>query len=126
MTAPNQGQQKPFSRALRTKNDAPTEVGLCPEDADLFRLLDATTDGILIHRDLRYVYANPAALHLLGRTRAEVVGHSPFDLVPPRFRLLLAERVMEVFAKKISMPEVEERLLHASGAEVPVEVIDIP
>ena len=95
-------------------------------ESSLVRLLDAATDGILIHRELRYVYANPTALRLVGRTREEVIGHSPFELVPPRFRMLLAERIMEAYTTRAPMPEVEERLLHASGAEVPVEVVALP
>jgi len=95
-------------------------------ESNLVRLLDASSDGILIHRDLRYIYANPAALKLVGRAREEVIGHSPFELVPPRFRMLLAERIMEAYTTRAPIPEIEERLLHASGAEVPVEVVAIP
>ncbi len=95
-------------------------------ESSLVRLLDASSDGILIHRDLRYIYANPAALKLVGRTRDEVIGHSPFELVPPRFRMLLAERIMEAYTTRVAMPEIEERLLHASGTEVPVEVVVVP
>jgi PAS domain S-box-containing protein len=95
-------------------------------ESSLVRLLDASSDGILIHRNLRYIYANPAALKLVGRTREEVIGHSPFELVPPRFRMLLAERIMEAYTTRAPMPEIEERLLHASGAEVPVEVVVVP
>lgn len=95
-------------------------------ETNLVELFDVTTDGILVHRDLRYVYANSAALKILGRDSAEVVGHSPFELVPPRFRLLLAEQIMQAYTKRSALPEVEERLLHASGAEVPVEVVTIP
>jgi PAS domain S-box-containing protein len=95
-------------------------------ERNLLLLLDSSSDGILIHRDLRYVYANHAALNLVGRKREEVIGHSPFELVPPRFRMVLAERIMEAYSTRAPMPEVEERLLHASGAEVPVEVTTIP
>ena len=95
-------------------------------EANLVRLLDASSDGILIHRNLRYIYANPAALKLVGRTHDEVIGHSPFELVPPRFRMLLAERIMQAYTTRAPMPEIEERLLHASGAEVPVEVVAVP
>ena len=95
-------------------------------EVNLVGLLDATPDGILIHRELRYVYANRAALELVGHKREDVIGRSPFELVPPRFRMLLAERIMEAYTTRARMPEVEERLLHASGAEVPVEVVTIP
>ena len=95
-------------------------------EASLVQLLDGSTDGVLIHRELRYIYANPAVLSLIGRTRDEVIGHSPFELVPPRFRMLLAERIMTAYTTRAPMPEIEERLLHASGAEVPVEVIVLP
>ena len=95
-------------------------------EVNLVGLLDATPDGILIHRELRYVYANRAAVELVGHEREDVIGRSPFELVPPRFRMLLAERIMEAYTTRARMPEVEERLLHASGAEVPVEVVTIP
>lgn len=95
-------------------------------EASLVQRLDQMADGVLIHRGLRYLYANPAALKLLGRTYDEVVGHSPFDLVPPRFRLLLAERIMDAYTTRAPMPEEEERLLHATGAEIPVEVVTLP
>ncbi|HVH48041.1 MAG TPA: ATP-binding protein [Labilithrix sp.] len=126
LSAEPEVQQPELQPKLQPEIQSEIQSEIQESDADLVQLLDATTDGILIHRGLRYVYANAAALKLLGRAREEVLGHSPFDLVPPRFRLLLAERVMEVFATHTPMPEVEERLLHASGAEVPVEVIDIP
>ncbi|MDF2692231.1 MAG: Sensory box histidine kinase/response regulator [Labilithrix sp.] len=102
------------------------EERLRRSERNLVTLLDASSDGILIHRDLRYVYVNAAALKIVGRKREEVLGRSPFDLVPPRFRMLLAERIMEAYTSRSPMPEVEERLLHASGAEVPVEVVSIP
>ncbi|MBX3204438.1 MAG: PAS domain S-box protein [Labilithrix sp.] len=95
-------------------------------EGNLVSLLDTTSDGILVHRDLRYVYANRAALALVGKSKDDVIGHSPFELVPPRFRMLLAERIMEAYTTRSRMPEVEERLLHASGAEVPVEVVTVP
>jgi PAS domain S-box-containing protein len=116
----------PTARSVLSPHGEDFEEQLRRCETNLKRLLDATTDGVMIHRDLRYVYANPAALKLLGRSHDEVVGHSPFELVPPRFRLFLAERIMEAYTRKEPMPEVEERLLHASGAEVPVEVIAVP
>ena len=93
---------------------------------NLVHILDAAPEGILIHRGLRYIYANLAALKLVGRSREEVIGHSPFELVAPRFRLLLAERIMEAYTTRTPRPDVEERLLHASGLEVPVEVVTLP
>lgn len=89
-------------------------------------MLDHASDGVLIHRGLEYVYANPAALRLVGRAHDEVVGHSPFELVPPRFRMRLAERIMEAYTTHAPMPEEEEHLLHAGGTEVPVDVVTMP
>ncbi len=95
-------------------------------ERNLLAIFDGTSDGILIHRDLRYVYANDAALAMLGRRREELIGRSPFEIVPQRFRAVLAERIMEAYTTHRPLPEVEERLLHASGAEVPVEAVTIP
>ncbi|MBX3261234.1 MAG: PAS domain S-box protein [Labilithrix sp.] len=120
--------QDPCKRRSRARGglmlDVDERLRRCEDN--LVNLLDATSDGILIHRDLRYVYANRAALEIVGKPREDVIGHSPFELVPPRFRMLLAERIMEAYTTRARMPEVEERLLHASGAEVPVEVVTVP
>jgi PAS domain S-box-containing protein len=102
------------------------EERLHRSEEHLLEMFDNTSDGILIHRGLQYVYANPAALRLVGRAHDEVVGHSPFELVPPRFRLRLAERIMEAYTTHAPMPEEEEHLLHAGGTEVPVDVVTVP
>ncbi len=49
------------------------------------RLVELSPDGIFISQDTRIVFVNPAAVRLFGASTAEqVLGRSPFDIVPSR------------------------------------------
>ena len=96
-------------------------------ETDLRRLLDTATDAIAVHRAGKVVYANPAILKLLGYDRLDqILGRSPVDFVSPRYRDLVARRVFKESAGGRAEPELEERFLHASGREVPVQVLATP
>ncbi len=93
----------------------------------LRKVLDETTDAIALHADDKIIYANPAGLKLFGYERADdVLGHSPLEFVPPQYRDLVARRIFKMHASREVAKEIEERLLHASGREIPVETLAIP
>jgi two-component system cell cycle sensor histidine kinase/response regulator CckA len=110
----------------RRQEEPSLETQLARADANFLHLLDEVPDAIVVHRDNRIRYANDSALKLFGYARADVIGRSPFDFVSPRFRLLVAERILQTYVKHGVASEIEERLLHSSGREIPVEVIGIP
>ena len=96
------------------------------DPGSLRKLLDESTDAIAVHRNDQVIYANPAALKLFGYERQDqVIGRSPFDFVSPSYRGIVARRIFKGYAGSPTA-EIEERLLHASGREVPVEVLAIP
>jgi len=96
-------------------------------EPNFFRLIDESPDAIAIHRDQTLFYANPRALALFGYgSLAEVAGRSLFDFVSSAYRALVADRVFRTYFRGRTASQVEERLLHSSGQEVPAEVVAIP
>jgi PAS domain S-box-containing protein len=108
------------------RDDSSVETQLRRSEANFLHLLDASPDAIAVHRSNRIVYVNAAALRLLGYAREDIVGRSPFDFVSPRYRLLVAERILQTYVRHTVTSEIEERMLHASGREVAVEVLAVP
>jgi PAS domain S-box-containing protein len=93
----------------------------------LRKFLDATTDAIVVHRDGNIVYANAAGLKMLGYERVDqVLGRPAIEFVSARYRELVAKRMFGSDAGDAIAPEVEERLVHSDGHEVPVEVLALP
>ena len=82
---------------------------------DYRRLVELSPDGILISRDDRVVFVNPAALRLFGASAAEeLLGRSPFELFHPDSRPRLRERMDRQQAGE-SVPVVDERIIRLDG-----------
>jgi len=115
-------------RVDRAERAASSKVGRWrAEEANFFKLIDDSPDGIVIHRQQIILYANPRALALFGYTKLDdVVGRSIFDFVSNAYRTIVADRVFQTYFRRKTTTEVEERLLHKGGGEVPAEVVAIP
>jgi two-component system, cell cycle sensor histidine kinase and response regulator CckA len=88
-----------------------------------FRLLvDCANDGIAVHRDGVLLYANPAAVRILGFDSAkEMIGRSLMDFVHPDHRQMVQGRIADVL-RGIGAPLMEEVFLRKDGSSVVVEV----
>src|SRR5262249_19771422 len=65
------------------------------ESEELFRTLAETVSaGIYIHRDMRYVYLNPAAERLTGYTRDEFLKMDLLDVIHPDFQEQVKARIV--------------------------------
>jgi PAS domain S-box-containing protein len=85
-------------------------------------LVQLSPEGIIVTRDGRVEYVNPAALVLLGATRAdEVLGRRALDLFHPDYHELILSRMRELLAGG-SVPLVEERVVRLDGELRDVEV----
>ena len=61
---------------------------------DYRRLVELSPDGILISRDDRVVFVNPAAVRLFGASAAdELLGKSPFELFHPESHARIRELI---------------------------------
>lgn len=95
---------------------------------DRFRdLVELTADWIWeVDEQARYTYASPKVFDLLGYRPEEVLGKTPFDLMPPDE----AERVEAVFAEfarhRRPLRMLENTNLHKDGRRVVLETSGVP
>ena len=90
------------------------------------QLVEATPDGIIVHRRALILYANPSAARMLGAEKpADLVGRAVMDFVHPDYREFVARRVEEVQTKGVSAPLAEEKLLRTDGTPIDVEIVGI-
>jgi len=90
-------------------------------------LVENSPDAILLYRQRRVVFANRAAIQLLGaQSESELVGRDILDLVHSDFRPIAEERIKRMFADQSILPPIEERLTRLDGQMVDVEVRTVP
>jgi len=84
---------------------------------------DIVPDPVLVHSGGVWVYANPAALEMLaGGDASALIGRPIFDFVPPEDRDTVRARVETLYASESATPPLEQRLLHARGGTIHVDV----
>ena len=98
------------------------------ENESRFRNLVETTSDWVWEADENavYTYASPQIHDILGYEVAEIIGKTPFDLMPPEE----AERVAGIFgpiaAARISFTNLENTNLHKDGHSVVLETNGVP
>jgi len=89
-------------------------------------LVEATTDWIWeIDENYRYVYSSPKSSELLGLDSSEIIGRSPFDLLPQGSAVSLQRNLREIVVarKPFSGLEMETSL---DGDVVTIETSGVP
>jgi PAS domain S-box-containing protein len=90
-------------------------------------LFEHLPDGILVHRDNRVLFANPAALRLLGVSAFEELSARPMlDFIAPVDRDVVRARIARLNASPDSLPTVEVRLQRADRRITTVEATSMP
>jgi PAS domain S-box-containing protein len=98
------------------------------ESEERFRsLVEATSDWIW-EVDARgvYTYASPKVRDLLGYEPAEVLGRTPYDLMPPEEAERVAEALRSCFGEGRPFSHVENTNLHKDGHPVVLETSGVP
>jgi len=90
------------------------------------KLVDTITDAIIVHNNGRILYANPAALKLLGvGTLEELSSKDMFNFMAPDERNNIKKRIDRVTEGQKVLPQ-EEAVIRLDGKLVPVEAIGTP
>ena len=111
------------SRSWRTGADSPHKRA----EAAFRRLIEASPEAVLVYRELRVVYSNPAAAGLLGFTCSdEVVGHSALELTHPDDWTACQARSEEMQKTGKPAPVREMQWLRRDGSPVTVELVTMP
>ena len=104
-----------------------TEEALRDSEARYRALVETTCDWVWeVDANVRYTHVSPRVRDLLGYTPEEVIGRTPFDLMPPEE----ARRVMAVFASiaahRRPFIALENTNLHKLGRLVVLETSGAP
>jgi diguanylate cyclase (GGDEF)-like protein/PAS domain S-box-containing protein len=99
------------------------EAQLQASEARYRALVEWSPIGIGVHQNGLVVYANAAAVKILGaRRETELIGLPMMELVDPRFRSLVAARVTQSLASGAPMPAQVEKFMRLDGRSIDVEI----
>ena len=89
-------------------------------------LVESAPDLIVILKEGQIVFANPAAVRMVGvQSQQEILGRPLVDFVRPASRAIMNERLNEVIAGS-SVDRAEEKILRFDGSLVSADLIAIP
>ena len=90
-------------------------------------LVETTTDWIWETDDQwRYVYVSPRAQDLFGYGPGELIGKTPFDLMPEGEISPKLEQSKSQAERRSAIYQIESRRIHKDGREVTVETSGLP
>ena len=88
------------------------------------RLVELSPEGIVVHRDGRVLYANPAALDLIGVQKAEDFLHTDVTrFVHPEYREKTAEKIELLKKSEEKVPPVDIQLVRYGGQTIDCDVV---
>ncbi|MCL4303254.1 MAG: PAS domain S-box protein [Anaerolineae bacterium] len=91
------------------------------------RLIELSPEMIAVQSEGRFVYVNPAGLHLLAaKTTADLVGRSILDIVHPDYRAVVASRARQTQEAREQVNLLEQKYVRLDGQIIDVEVAATP
>jgi len=86
-------------------------------------LVDWSPEAIIVHRDGKLIYVNPAAIEMLGaESEQDLVGLPALAWVHPDFRQIVLERSQGIDHVGVNKQMIEEKFLKLDGSVIDVEV----
>lgn len=99
------------------------QIALKKSEERCRNLIEWTPEAILVHKEGRIIYANPAGGTLFGdAARTALEGTSVLDLVHPDYRPIVQERMKKMAGDGLDASKLEEKLVRLDGAEFDAEV----
>jgi len=90
-------------------------------------LVELSPDAIVIHREGKFTYLNPAALRLWGAADAkDLIGKPILSVVHPDFHDHVREQVEYIQQFQQPAPLAEQKCIRLDGAVIDVEVTGLP
>ncbi|MGZ8474079.1 MAG: two-component system sensor histidine kinase NtrB [Candidatus Deferrimicrobiaceae bacterium] len=98
------------------------------ESEERFRaLVESVSDWVWeVDENVAYTFASPKIRDLLGYEPEEVLGKTPFDLMPPDEALRVKEIFLSYSARREPFPAIENINLHKDGRPVVLETSGTP
>ncbi|MBX3006770.1 MAG: PAS domain S-box protein [Melioribacteraceae bacterium] len=113
---------------IRNITDRENAINALLESEDRYRkVVDNSPDGIAIHQNGKFVFANESALKLIGAESFEHLSkYGILDIVHPDYRTIVMERIQEMSLHNTIAPPQHEKLLRLDGHEIDVEIVSTP
>lgn len=109
------------------KARAAVESALAESEARFRRLVELAPDAVVVHREAKFLYANPAGMRLVGIDEArEAIGASLYDFLDPEFHEPTRERMARLLATGEPQPPVEVVVATPQGRRIWCEVVSGP
>jgi PAS domain S-box-containing protein len=106
---------------------ARAETALRESETRYRSLVELSPDAVVVHRQGKIVFGNPAAVKLVGaKDSSEVVGQPLLSFVHPDYRDLVRERVRQMTQEGKTVPLQEEKFIRLDGRVMDVEVAATP
>lgn len=103
------------------------EMAFEESEARYRSLVELSPEPIVVHRDGRFIYVNPATATLLGAAQPdELIGRSILDVVHPDYQAMVQARAAVNQVEGKPTPLIEEKLLRLDGQLIEVEVTGLP
>jgi PAS domain S-box-containing protein len=104
-----------------------SEVAVRESERNFRSLIEASPDGVIVHREGRVVYVNPAMVACLGYQDAlELLDQPLLELLHPADRDSVRQGMAAVNGGAILKPPVQRRMLRKDESVVVVEVTGLP
>lgn len=103
------------------------ELALKESEERYKMLVELSPDPIMVYSSGVFVFANAAALKLVGVTElSDIVGKPVLDFIHPDYRPMVTERMVEVLRTGKALPLLHEKALRIDGSPVDIEVTSMP
>jgi PAS domain S-box-containing protein len=87
------------------------------------KILELSTDSIIIHNDEKYLYVNNNTFKMFGIENPEdIIGQPIYKYVEASFHAIVKNRVTIKLATEGRVPIIEEKMLTAKGEVIDVEI----
>src|SRR5687768_14592030 len=112
-----------LKEASQKRKRSQAEQALRESEERYRRLVESCPDAMFITTENAIVFANPAAVSLLGaRSPIDLVGKSLLEFIEPNFRDLVEEHLRQAL-EGLDGPLLEEKMVRTDGTAVLVEAI---
>ncbi|MFZ4438427.1 MAG: PAS domain S-box protein [Syntrophales bacterium] len=90
-------------------------------------VVELSPESVIVHRELKIIYANPAAIKMLGATSLqELAGSSYLDRIHPDHHEAILARVKKALSEGVCVPVIKLKYLKLDGTIIDCETVGTP